>query len=154
MNKFILFLISMTPFIELRGAIPYGLFLKIDPYSTIIISIIGNILPIPFIFFFSKRILYFGLNKKYIGKICKIALRKGYKLGIKLENKANLALYISLLLFVGIPIPGTGIWTATIAASLLNLRFRKVFISISLGVLMAATIVSLLSLGIIKIGSL
>ena len=140
MKKYlIVFLISMVPLIELRG-------LPIVP--SIIVSVIGNMLPVPFIFLFARRILEWGKDKKYIGKFFTWCLEKGEKGGRKLEEKAGRGLYVALLLFVGIPLPGTGAWTGTLAASILDMDFKKSVLFVLLGVLLAGAIMLLASLGL------
>ena len=126
MKKYlIVFLISMVPLIELRGAIPYAVGFGLPIVPSIIVSVIGNMLPVPFIFLFARRILEWGKDKKYIGKFFTWCLEKGEKGGRKLEEKAGRGLYVALLLFVGIPLPGTGAWTGTLAASILDMDFKK-----------------------------
>ena len=102
----------------------------------------------PFIFFFARKLLVWGQDKKYIGKIFSWCLRKGEKGGRKLEKKAGMGIYVALLLFVGIPLPGTGAWTGTLAASILNLDFKKSVVSIMCGVILAGIIMGLLSFGV------
>ena len=107
MKKYlVVFLISMVPLIELRGAIPYAVGMGLPIVPSIIVSVIGNMLPVPFIFLFARRILEWGKDKKYIGKFFTWCLEKGEKGGRKLEEKAGRGLYVALLLFVGIPLPG------------------------------------------------
>ena len=122
MKKYLwIFLISMVPLIELRGAIPVAVGLGLPIVPSIIISVLGNMLPVPFIFLFARRVLEWGKDKKVIGGFFTWCLEKGEKGGRKLEAKAGRGLYWALLLFVGIPIPGTGAWTGTLAASILNM---------------------------------
>ena len=104
------FIISMLPIIELRGAIPFAAAIGVPPLTAYGISIVGNMLPIPFIFLFAGKILHWGKDKPYIGKIFTFFLEKGYKAGHKLEDRAGFGLYLALTLFVGIPLPGTGAW--------------------------------------------
>ena len=149
MHKYVIvFLISMIPLIELRGAIPYAIAFDLPLLQSYIIAIIGNMLPVPFIFFFARKLLVWGQDKKYIGKIFSWCLRKGEKGGRKLEKKAGMGIYVALLLFVGIPLPGTGAWTGTLAASILNLDFKKSVVSIMCGVILAGIIMGLLSFGV------
>jgi uncharacterized membrane protein len=105
-------------------------------------------LPVPFIFLFARRILEWGKDKKYIGKFFSWCLEKGEKGGRKLEEKAGRGLYVALLLFVGIPLPGTGAWTGTLAASILDMDFKKSVLFVLLGVLLAGAIMLLASLGL------
>ena len=149
MKKYlIVFLISMVPLIELRGAIPYAVGFGLPIVPSIIVSVIGNMLPVPFIFLFARRILVWGKDKKYVGKFFSWCREKGEKGGRKLEAKAGAGLYIALLLFVGIPLPGTGAWTGTLAASLLDMDFKKSMLYIFGGLLLAAAIMLAASLGV------
>ena len=153
LKKYILvFLISMVPLIELRGAVPVGLSglwgdsLQILPLY--ITCIIGNMLPVPIIFFFARKVLVWGADKKIIGKFFKFCLEKGEKGGKKLQEKAGKGLYWALFLFVGIPLPGTGAWTGTLAASLLDMDFKKSSIAVMAGVILAGIIMGLASAGV------
>lgn len=144
----IVFLISMVPIIELRGAIPYAVGFKLPLIPSYITAILGNLVPVPFIFLFARKILVWGSNKKYIGKFFTWCLRKGESGGEKLKAKAKNGIYVALLLFVGIPLPGTGAWTGTLAASILDLDFKKSVLAIFLGLILASIIMMLLSLGV------
>ncbi|MBQ0096682.1 MAG: small multi-drug export protein [Bacteroidales bacterium] len=149
MRKYLyVFLISMVPFIELRGAIPVAVGMGLPIWPSCLIAVIGNMLPVPIIYFFARRTLEWGKDKKYIGGFFTWCLEKGEKGGRKLEQKAGKGLYLALLLFVGIPIPGTGAWTGTLAASMLNMNFRKSVIAVLLGVLLAGAIMLTASLGV------
>lgn len=143
----IVFLISMVPLIELRGAIPYAVGFDLDITTSCIIAVVGNMIPVPFIFFFARKILVWGQDKKIIGGFCHWCMTKGEKGVKKLEAKAGYGLYIALLLFVGIPLPGTGAWTGTFAASLLGMDFKKSVLFVLLGILLAGTIMLAASLG-------
>ena len=147
----IVFLISMVPLIELRGAIPYATAYELPLIPSYIVSIIGNMLPVPFIYLFARKILEWGCDKKIIGKFFTFCLKKGEKGGKKLEEKAGKGLFVALMLFVGIPLPGTGAWTGTLAASLLDMDFKSSVIAVMLGVLIAGIIMLLLSLGIFNL---
>ena len=140
------FFVSMVPLIELRGAIPYGVIFGLPLWSTYIIAIIGNMIPVPFIFLFARKILEWGADKPVIGKFFTFCLEKGHKGGEKLKAKAGRGLPWALLLFVGIPLPGTGAWTGTLAASLLDMDFRKSVLACMGGVLLAGCIMGALSL--------
>ena len=144
----IVFLISMVPLIEIRGAIPYAVGFELPLVPSIIVAVIGNMLPVPIIFLFARRVLEWGKDKKYIGKFFTWCLEKGHKGGEKLQAKAGRGLYIALLLFVGIPLPGTGAWTGTLAASLLDMDFKKSVIYIMAGVILAGAIMLAASLGV------
>ncbi len=152
LKKYILiFLVSMVPVIELRGAIPIAVGMGLDKLPSFIIAIIGNMVPVPFIYFFARKILLWGKDKKIIGNFCSFCLTKGEKGGQKLEKKAGKSIYIALLLFVGIPLPGTGAWTGTLAASILNLDFKKSVIAATFGVLLAGLIMMAISFGIFEV---
>ena len=149
MKKYlIVFLISMVPLIELRGAIPYAVGFDLPLVPSLVVALFGNLLPVPFIFLFARRILVWGKDKKYVGRFFTWCLEKGEKGGRKLEAKAGAGLYIALLLFVGIPLPGTGAWTGTLAASLLDMDFKKSMLYIFGGLLLAAAIMLAASLGV------
>ena len=140
------FFISMIPIVELRGAIPIGIGYGLDPIVTYIICVIGNMLPMPIIYFFARKTLVWGADKKFIGKFFRWCLTKGEHGGQKLREKAgNGGLVIALMLFVGIPIPGTGAWTGTLAASFLDMGIKKTTLAVSLGVIIAGTIMALTS---------
>jgi len=149
MKKYlIVFLISMVPLIELRGAIPYAVGFNLPIVPSILVALLGNMLPVPFIFLFARKVLEWGKDKKVIGGFFTWCLEKGEKGGRKLEAKAGRGLYWALMLFVGIPLPGTGAWTGTLAASFLNMDFKKSVIYILLGLILAAAIMLLASLGV------
>ena len=147
------FLISMVPLVELRLGVPFGVGLQLPWYKVLPLCMLGNMIPIPFIFFFARKILEWGKDKKVIGKFFTFCLEKGEKGGKALTDKAqklakgsDLGLYIALLLFVGIPLPGTGAWTGTLGASILDLDFKKSVIAVLCGVVLAGTIMTVLSL--------
>ena len=153
LKKYILvFLISMVPLIELRGAVPVGLSglwgdaLPIIPLY--ITCVLANMIPVPFMFFFARKVLVWGADKKVIGKFFKFCLEKGEKGGKKLQEKAGRGLYWALFIFVGIPLPGTGAWTGTLAASLLDMDFKKSIIAVMAGVVLAGVIMGLASAGV------
>lgn len=147
----IVFLVSMVPVVELRGAIPIAVGMDLDKLTSFIIAIIGNMIPVPFIYLFARKILVWGKGKKVIGKFFSWCLKKGEQGGKKLEAKAGRGLYFALLLFVGIPLPGTGAWTGTLAASILNMNFKKSVIAVMLGVLLAGLIMMAISFGVFEI---
>ncbi len=144
----IIFLISMVPIIELRGAIPVAVGMHLNMVWAYIICIIGNMLPVPFIYFFARKVLIWGKDKKYIGKFFTFCLQKGEKGGQKLQAKAGKGLFIALMLFVGIPLPGTGAWTGTLAASFLDMGFKRSVIAVMCGVVIAGVIMGLASMGV------
>ncbi|MBQ3738019.1 MAG: small multi-drug export protein [Bacteroidales bacterium] len=147
-NYLYIFLIAMVPLIELRGALPvaYGIHTANPDFNLVlsyIIIAIGNMLPVPFIYFFARKVLEWGKDKRYIGKFFTWCLEKGEKGGQKLQAKAGRGLYWALLLFVGIPLPGTGAWTGTLAASFLDMDFKKSVIAVIGGVALASVIVGI-----------
>lgn len=140
----IVFVISMVPIVELRGAIPIAETLGLDIFWYYPIAIIGNILPVPFIYLFARKVLEWGKDKKLTKKFFTWCLEKGDKGGQKLKESAgNNGIFWALLIFVGIPLPGTGAWTGTLAASFLNLNFKTSISAVTLGVLLAGVIMSL-----------
>ena len=147
-NYLIILLISMVPLIELRGAIPVSQAMQLPIIPSYIICILGNMIPVPIIYLFARKFLEWGQNKKIIGGICRFFLEKGTKAGDKLQSKAGRGIFLALLLFVGIPLPGTGAWTGTLAASFLNMKFKQTVIAVMLGVLLAGLIMMAGSLGL------
>ena len=146
MGYFMTFFISMVPLVELRGAIPIGVGFGVPWYWAVIIAMIGNMIPVPIIFFFARRVLEWGADKKVIGKFFTWCLEKGHKGGEKLKEKAGKGMFWALMLFVGIPLPGTGAWTGTLAASMLDLDFKKSVIAVLCGCLLAAGIITVITL--------
>ena len=143
----IVFLVSMVPLIELRGAIPIGMASGVPLLPLYALAIIGNMLPVPFIYWFARKVLVWGSDKKIIGKFFTWCLEKGESGGKKLQSKAGKGLFLALLLFVGIPLPGTGAWTGTLAASILDMEFKKSITAVMLGVILAGIIMGLASAG-------
>ena len=140
--------ISMLPLVEIRGAVPYAVGMDLPLVPSIIVAVIGNMIPVPFIFLFARKILEWGKDKKIIGRFFSWCLQKGEKGGRKLEEKAGKGLYWALFLFVGIPVPGTGAWTGMLAASILNMDFKKSTLAALGGVLLAGAIMLAASLGV------
>jgi len=141
----IVFLVSMVPLIELRGAIPYGVLFGLPLWQTFLLAIVGNMLPVPLIYLFARKVLEWGRDKPVIGRFFTFCLVKGKHAGQKLQAKGSHGLVLALLLFVGIPLPGTGAWTGTLAASILHLGLKKTSIACMGGVLLAGCIMGLLS---------
>lgn len=141
------FLLSMIPIIELRGAIPVGIAAGLDALPTFVVAIIGNILPVPFLILFSKRILTWLAGWKRIGPFFQKIIDRAEK------RKNSLGKYelLGLMLFVGIPLPGTGAWTGSLIAALLQLRVRNAFFAIAFGVVIAGIVMSLASAGVLGI---
>jgi len=148
----LIFLVSMVPLIELRGSIVLAVGMELNYLIALVISVIGNMLPVPIIYFFARKVLIWGADKKYIGKMFTFFLEKGEKAGQKLTAKAGRGgLFVALMLFVGIPVPGTGAWTGTLAASFLNMGIKSTALSVSLGVIIAGIIMGLASTGVFSI---
>jgi uncharacterized membrane protein len=146
----IVFFWSMVPLVELRGAIPIAHGINAaDPAFNLLLAYIviaiGNMIPMPFIFFFARTVLEWGKDKPVIGKFFTFCLDKGEKGGVKLQEKAGKGLYWALLLFVGIPVPGTGAWTGTLAASILDMDFKKSVLAVIGGIALAGTIMGIVS---------
>ena len=152
MKYLLVFLISMVPIVELRGAVPVAVGMGIDYIPALTICVLGNMLPVPIIYFFARKVLIWGAQKRYIGKFCNYFLEKGEKAGQKLVKTAGRGgLFLALMLFVGIPIPGTGAWTGTLGASFLNMGFKTTVASVCLGVIMAGIIMALASTGVFSV---
>ena len=135
-KKYLLvFLISMVPLIELRGAIPYAVGFNLNMWIAYAIAIIGNMVPVPIIFFFARKVLEWGKDKKIIGKFFTFCLEKGDKAGKKLQEKTGRGVYWALFL-------------GTLAASLLDLDFKKSVFAIVCGVVLAGVIMGAASLGL------
>lgn len=148
-----IFLISMLPLIELRGAVVYGMSMNLNYYLVMIISLIANSLVVPLIFLFARKILEYGANKKYTSRLFTYFLKKGHNVGDKLIKSSGNNLYIALMLFVGIPLPGSGAWTGTLAASLLDLDFKKTILANILGLFISfiiMTVFTFITINIIK----
>ncbi len=145
-NYLWIFLVSMVPLVELRGAIPISQVLQLPIVPSFIVCIIGNMLPVPIIYLFARKVLIWGADKPVIGKFFSFCLEKGEKGGKKLQEKAGRGLFAALLLFVGIPLPGTGAWTGTLAASILDMDFKSTIAASMLGVLLAGVIMMIVSL--------
>lgn len=153
LQKYLLiFLVSMVPLIELRGSIIMAVGMDLNYLLSLVICVIGNMLPVPFIYFFARKVLIWGADKKYIGKFFRFCLEKGEKAGRKLTEKAGRGgLFVALMLFVGIPLPGTGAWTGTLGASFLNMGIKSTALSVSLGVVIAGIITGLASTGVFSV---
>jgi len=144
----IIFLVSMVPIIELRGAMVYAVGYGLPYVPALIVCVLGNMLPVPFIYFFARKFLSWGARQKYIGKLCQFFLQKGERAGQKLVAKTGRGgLFLALLLFVGIPVPGTGAWTGTLGASFLDMGFKSTVLAVCLGVILAGIIMALISTG-------
>ena len=153
MVKYIIaFLVSMVPIVELRGAVPIAIASGIDPRVALVLCVVGNMIPVPIIYFFARKFLIWGAQQKYIGKLCRFFLVKGEHAGQKLVSMTGrYGLFIALLLFVGIPVPGTGAWTGTLAASFLDMGFKSTVASVCLGVILAGIIMAVASTGVFSL---
>lgn len=144
-KEVIVFIISMLPILELRGGLLAASILNLDFIPGFIISILGNILPIPIVLLFLDKILRwlekYKVTKNFVKKIENKILSK--------KKQIEKYGYIGLILFVGIPLPGTGAWTGSALAVLLNVDKKKSFLYIMLGIILASIIMSILSYGIL-----
>ena len=153
LKKYLLiFLVSMVPLVELRGSIFMAVGMDLPYWPSLVISVLGNMLPVPIIYFFARKVLLWGADKKYIGKVFRFFLEKGEKAGQRLVKATGRGgLFVALMLFVGIPIPGTGAWTGTLGASFLNMGIKSTALAVSLGVIIAGCIMGLASTGVFHI---
>ena len=155
LNYLIIFLISMVPIIELRGAMVYAVGFDLPYLPALMICVLGNMLPVPFIYFFARKVLNWGKDKKYLGRVCTFFLTKGEHAGQRLVAATGRGgLFLALLLFVGIPLPGTGAWTGTLGASFLNMGFKSTVVAVCLGVILAGIIMAVVSTGVFSMVSL
>ena len=146
------FFISMVPLIELRGAMVYAVGVGLPEIPALILCVIGNMLPVPFIYFFARKVLQWGADKKYTARFFRFCLEKGEHAGQKLVAKTGRGgLFLALMLFVGIPIPGTGTWTGTLGASFLDMGFKSTVAAVSLGVMLAGIIMAVGSMGFVSV---
>ncbi len=142
------FFVSMVPLIELRGAIPISQGLGLPLLQSYIVAVLGNMIPVPIIYLFARKVLEWGADKPVIGKFFSFCLEKGKKGGEKLQETAGRGLFWALMIFVGIPLPGTGAWTGTLAASILDMDFKSSILAVMLGVLLAGVIMGVASAGV------
>ena len=150
MGKYLIaFFVSMVPIIELRGGVVLAVGMGIHPLVAIAVCAIGNLIPVPFVYFFARKFLKWGSRQRYIGKICNFFLVKGEHAGQRLVKKTGRkGLFIALLLFVGIPLPGTGAWTGTLGASCLDMGFKSTVAAVTIGVIFAGCIMARASTGV------
>jgi len=142
------FMMSMIPVVELRGAIPMGLALGLSPLHSTILSFIGCMVPVPFILFGIRPVFdYLRQTKLFRGLVERLTNRSLTKHGHKIQKYGA----IGLMIFVGIPLPGTGVWSASLIAALLDVRFKWAFPAILVGNLIAGIIVMLLSTGVFTV---
>ena len=139
-------LISMVPVIELRGAIPVGLAMDLPFWTTFIVALIGNLIPVPFLILFTRKVFEWlrkksGLLEKFVSKMEAKAASK--------EDLLKKYELLGLIILVAIPLPGTGAWTGSLVAAVFNIRLKHSFPAIALGVLIAGIIVSFVSYGVV-----
>lgn len=139
-----LLLVSMLPIIELRGGIPIGLAMGFDFPTVYAVCVVGNLLPIPILILFAGKVLRWGANWKYTSKICTRII----DIGNQKISKINMTyLWWALCIFVAIPLPGTGAWSGSLIATLLQMDLKKAFSSIAVGVLLSGLIMGAVSFG-------
>ena len=142
----IIFFLSMVPVLELRFAVPFAVGMDLPYLPALVTCVIGNMVPVPIIYLFARKFLVWGSQQKYIGNFCSKFLEKGEKAGKKIVAATGRGgTFVALMLFVGIPVPGTGAWTGTLAASLLDLGPKTTAAAVSLGVIMAGIIMAVAS---------
>lgn len=147
-NEMIVFVVSMMPLIELRGSIPIGLFMGLDPYLVFFLTFFASLIPGPFIILLIKKIFDFLERFRFFEKLIdKIARKNQDKHREKIEKYG----YLGLFIIVAIPLPGTGVWSGSLAAALFDLKFFKALFMIVLGNLVAAVIIMMVSLGLINL---
>lgn len=136
------FFVAMLPIVEIRGAMPVGTFFDLPYFETLIVAIIGNMVPVPFIYLFGRKFLAWGSRQKHIGSFCEKMMHKGEAAGRKIVKKTGrFGMAAALMLFVGIPLPGTGAWTGALAASFLDMGFRTTTAAVIAGVAIAGTLI-------------
>lgn len=142
------FIISMVPLIELRGAIPIAVHMGLNPLCAIAVCAVGNLLPVPFIYLFAQKFLVWGQDKPVIGGVCRYFHDKGENAEQRLRGSrfGRYGMMAALTAFVAIPIPGTGAWTGTLGASFLNLGKKRTGTAVTLGVMIAACIMASVSM--------
>lgn len=145
-RELVVFIISLLPLLELRGGLIAASILKLNPFVSYIVSIIGNVIPVPFILWFINSILDFMRKRKHLSKIAKWLDKKVDKHKGQIEKFG----FWGLVFFVGIPLPGTGAWTGCLIAAVLEMDRKKAFLATMLGILMASVIMMILSFGVLK----
>ena len=145
-REILVFVISLLPILELRGGLLAASLLGLDPIPSYIICIIGNLLPVPFILWFITKILDWMRKSKHFSKIANWLDKKVEKHKSSIEKFG----FWGLVLFVGIPLPGTGAWTGTLIASVLEMDRKKAFLATIIGVIMASIIMMLISFGLLR----
>ena len=135
-------LVAMLPIIELRGGIPFGVALGLNPWAAFFASVIGNLLPLPFIVVYIRRIFFW--MRRHMPRLNDLVDRMERKAHLK-GRKVTRYKYLGLMIFVAIPLPGTGGWTGALAAAFLNMPLRKAMPAMSAGVLIAGFLVTFLT---------
>jgi len=143
----------MLPLIEIRGAVLYAGAQQIPLLPSLLVGLVGNLLPVPFIFYFARKLLIWGSDKALVGPVFSFFLKRGESAGHKLLQKAGRGLYLALFLFIAIPLPGTGAWTGILAASILDMDFKRSVAAALAGVICAGVLVYLAAAGIIRAGN-
>ena len=138
LKRLVVLLLAMCPIIELRGAIPVGLEWGLSFPETVALSLLGNLIIVPFIVLLFNKILVLLRKIKFTVKIADWLERRAEKNTAKIEN----ALFLGLMLFVAIPLPGTGAWTASMIAGLMKMKLKNAIIPISIGVVIAGVVVT------------
>jgi len=145
-KELIVFLISLMPILELRGGLLAASLLGLPPLRSYFITVIGNIIPVPFILWFINAILDWMRNSKHLSKVAKWLDGKVHKHKKQIETYG----FWGMVLFVGIPLPGTGAWTGCLIAAVLNMDRKKAFLAAMIGIIMASVIMMLISFGLLK----
>ncbi len=145
-KELVVFIISLMPILELRGGLIAASLLKLNPVTSYVISMIGNIIPVPFILWLINSILDFMRKRKHLKKIAKWLDGKVEKHKGQIEKYG----FWGLVFFVGIPLPGTGAWTGCLIASVLEMDRKKAFIATMIGIFIASIIMMILSFGLLK----
>ncbi|MBP3920614.1 MAG: small multi-drug export protein [Bacilli bacterium] len=145
-KEILVFVISLMPILELRGGLIAASLLGLDPIPSYIISVLGNIIPVPFILWFIASLLKWMRNTKHLKKFAQWLDKKVQKNKDKIEKFG----FWGLVLFIGIPLPGTGAWTGCLVASVLEMDKKKSFIAAMIGVFMASIIMMILSFGLLR----
>lgn len=141
----VVFLVSLMPILECRGGLLAASLLNVDLWRAIPICVIGNVLPMPFLLKFLRQIFSFLKRFEPVRPAIEYLEQRGEKKSAALANGE----FLGLLLFVGIPLPGTGGWTGSLAASIMGMKFGKALLAIFLGILMATVIMSIVSYGLL-----
>lgn len=141
----ITFFMSMIPVIELRGALPYGVIGGLSVPEAFIISVLGNLVPVPFIIIFIRKVFEWMRGKSE--KLNRVVLKMEAKADAK-KDIVQKAEFLGLMVLVAVPLPGTGAWTGALVAAMLDMRLRRAFPAIIIGVIIAGIIVSVLTFGV------